>query len=237
MGQTVLITGANRGIGLALAAELSGHGHLVVAGCRRPAEAADLNDLAQKNAGQIRVLELDVNSEDSVSAAAAQMGKEAEALDLLVNNAAVFPEEGNESIFDMDLQHFREAFETNVLGVVRMVRAFVPQLEKAETPRIVNISSGAGSIAGKDDFGYYAYAASKAALNMVTRALAAELHSRHICVVALTPGWVQTEMGGPNAPLKPEQSARAIAKTITGLSFQDTSRFIERTGSSVSYGW
>jgi NAD(P)-dependent dehydrogenase (short-subunit alcohol dehydrogenase family) len=121
--------------------------------------------------------------------------------------------------------------------VIEVTRAFVPLLEKGSNPRIVNSSSGAGSVTAKDDYGYYAYAASKAALNMVTRGLAAEFRPRGICVVAMTPGWVKTEMGGENAPLTPEQSARAIARTITSLTMEKTSLFLERTGDEVKYGW
>jgi len=233
MGQTILITGANRGIGLALTAELLKAGHRVLATARNPAKASGLEELRKEHGKSLDVLELDVNSGESVKAAAARTG----ALDVLVNNAAVFPEEGTESIFEMNLDHFREAFETNVIGVVRVTRAFVPLLEKSANPRIVNISSGAASVAAKDNYGYYAYSASKAALNMVTRALAAEFRPRGICVVAMTPGWVKTEMGGPNAPLSPEESARAIAKTITTLTIAKTSLFIERTGGAVPYGW
>ena len=228
-----MITGANRGIGLALTSELLKGGHRVLATARKPEKATELKELCREYGEALDVLGMDVNSDESVKAVAARV----EALDVLVNNAAVFPEEGDESIFEMKLEHFREAFETNVIGVVRVTRAFVPALEKGKNPRIVNISSGAGSVAGKDDYGYYAYAASKAALNMVTRGLAAEFQPRGICVVAMTPGWVKTEMGGPNAPLRPEESARAIAKTITTLTMEKTSRFIERTGGEVGYGW
>ena len=237
MGQTILITGANRGIGLALTEELLKAGHQVLASARDPEKADHLWTLREKHGEALEVLEIDVTSDESVSAGALNGEVIAGKLDLLVNNAAVFPEEGDESIFDMKLEHFREAFETNVLGVVRMTRAFVPLLEKGENPRIVNISSGAASISAKHDHGYYAYAASKAALNMVTRGLASELRPRNICVVAMTPGWVKTEMGGPNAPLKPEDSARSIARTITSLTMDRTSLFIERTGGEVKYGW
>jgi len=102
---------------------------------------------------------------------------------------------------------------------------------------VVNISSGAGSVADKNDHGYYAYATSKAALNMVTRGIASELRPQRICVVAMHPGWVRTEMGGPNATFAPEEAARAIAKTVTELTFEKTSKFIERTGEEVAYGW
>jgi len=234
MGQTIFITGANRGIGLALTAELLKGGHHVFATARHPAKAAKLTALRAAHKASLDILGLDVTSDKSVAAAAAAVTT---GIDLLVNNAAVFPEDGDESIFEMKLEYFREAFETNVLGVIRVTRDFVPLLEKGTNPRIVNISSGAGSVTAKDDNRYYAYAASKAALNMVTRALAAEFRPRGICVVAMTPGWVKTEMGGPNAPLEPVDSARAIARTITTLTMDKTSLFIERTGGEVKYGW
>jgi NAD(P)-dependent dehydrogenase (short-subunit alcohol dehydrogenase family) len=233
MGQTILITGANRGIGLALTKELLKAGHTVLAATRRPGEAEELGKLREEFGELLTVVEMDVTSVKSIRAAAGKV----ESLDVLVNNAAVFPEEGDESIFDMKAEWFREAFETNVVGVIEVTRAFVRALEKGSNPRIVNISSGAGSVTAKNDHGYYAYAASKAALNMVTRGMAAEFRNRKICVVAMTPGWVKTEMGGPSAPLTAEQSARAIARTITTLTMEKTSLFIERTGGEVKYGW
>lgn len=237
MRQTILITGANRGIGLALTEELLQGGHRVLATARNPAKASELKKMSKEYGQLLDVVELDVTSDQSVKAAAATIGAMTGGLDVLVNNAAVFPEEGNESIFDMRLEHFREAFETNVLGIVRVTRAFIPLLDKGKDPRIVNVSSEAGSVNAKNDHGYYAYAASKAALNMVSRGLAAEFRPRHICVVAMTPGWVKTEMGGPNAQLKPEESARAIAKTITTVTMEKTSLFIDRTGRLVGCGW
>jgi NAD(P)-dependent dehydrogenase (short-subunit alcohol dehydrogenase family) len=234
MGQTILITGANRGIGLALATDLVKGGHKVIATARNPAKAALLNELSASHPAMLEIVEMDVTSDKSVAAAATTVKGP---IDILVNNAAGFPEEGDESIFAMKLDHFREAYDTNVIGVVRVTRAFFPHLEKGNNPRIVNISSGAGSVTAKDDHGYYAYSASKAALNMVTRAIAAEFQPKNICVVAMTPGWVKTEMGGPNAPLTPEASAQAIARTIATLTMESTSMFIERTGGEVSYGW
>lgn len=237
MSQTILITGANRGIGLALTRELLAQGHSVIAAARNPEGGRALNALELKYGALFYSLKMDVNSDESVVGAAELLAKEVPAIDVLVNNAAVFPENGNESINDLNLQLFRDAFETNVVGVVRVTRAFIPMLEKGKKPRVVNISSGAGSVASKNDHGYYVYSASKAALNMVTRAMASELRGNDICMVALTPGWVKTDMGGPNAPLTAEESARAIAKTITELTMKQTSQFIERNGAEVSYGW
>ncbi len=212
-------------------------GHTVIAASRAPESSKELQELLVKYHGLFFVVKADVDSDFSVAEAATFVAGKIRALDVLVNNAAVFPEEGNETLNEMDLAHFRTAFETNVLGVVRCVRAFLPVLEKGKNPRIVNISSGAGSISDKDDYGYYAYSASKAALNMVTRAMAAEFKPRQITVVAVSPGWVKTEMGGPNALLTPEESARSLAKTITNLSMQNTSTFLDRDGSPNEYGW
>jgi len=241
MAQTILITGANRGIGLALAREFSGLGWIVVATSRKPDgwQGVEIFRKLSKGASSDALLtvQMDVVSDDSVRKAAESVAKMIPGLDVLVNNAAIFPEEGNESIRDIDLAHFGAAFETNVTGTLRVTRAFLPLLERGTKPRIVNISSGAGSIAGKEDYGYYAYSTSKAALNMATRALAAELEPQKICVVAMSPGWVKTDMGGPNAPLTPEESARSIAKTITGLSMKHTSQFLDRDGAPYPDGW
>ncbi|MGB8356572.1 MAG: SDR family oxidoreductase [Chthoniobacteraceae bacterium] len=233
MPQTILITGASRGIGLALCKELIGKGHRVVAGMRNPDGWQGLAKVDYP----CQTVQLDITSQDSVQSAAKAVGEMVSGIDVLVNNAAIFPEEGNESIRDIDLAHFGAAFETNVVGTLRVTRAFLPLLEKGTNPRIVNISSGAGSISGKDDHGYYAYSTSKAALNMATRALAAELKPQKICVVAMSPGWVKTDMGGPNAPLTPEESARSIAKTIDHLSMRQTAMFLDRDGEPYADGW
>src|SRR5256885_13299125 len=160
MPQTILVTGANRGIGLALTRELLAQGHHVIAAARNPERSRESSELELKYAQQFYSVKMDVTSDEAVADAAKFLAREIPALDVLVNNAAIFPEDGNESIMDIGLQHFRDAFETNVIGVVRVTRAFVPLLEKSSNPRVVNISSGAGSISDKDDSGYYAYSTS-----------------------------------------------------------------------------
>lgn len=237
MPDTILITGSNRGIGLSLVRELLSRGHTVIAACRNAVKAKDLHALESKYAGKLSIVEMDITSDTSVNTAFALVAAKHPALDILVNNAAVFPEEGNETFKEIDIAHFRTAFDTNVLGTVRVMRAFLPLVEKAGNPRIVNISSGAGSVSDKDDSGYFAYSTSKAALNMMTRAAAAEYKERGITIVPLSPGWVKTEMGGPNAEITPEESASSIANTIERLTIKDTSRFLDRDGSEMSTGW
>ena len=140
--ETILITGANRGIGLALAEALLREGYAIIAGCRHPAAATHLQQLAASRSGLVDVLLLDVNSDELVSAAVEMVRKARNRLDVIVNNAGLMPEEGNESIGDLPLAHFRSAFETNVVGCARVIRAFLPLLRESHRPRILNVSSG-----------------------------------------------------------------------------------------------
>lgn len=233
-----MVTGASRGIGLALARELASRGWHVLAGARHPSEARSLQAAAREaKPGTIDIFALDVRSDESVRGAAEEAAGKVRALDALVNNAGVFPEEGNERLEDLPLALFEEAFSVNVVGVARVTRAFLPLLGAAVHPRVVNISSLAGSIARKEDARHYCYSASKAALNMLTRTMAAELHPRGITVVAVTPGWVRTELGGPQAPLSAEESARSLGRTIERISPQDAGHFFDRDGSRATVAW
>ncbi|MDD5198886.1 MAG: SDR family oxidoreductase [Terrimicrobiaceae bacterium] len=235
MAGAILITGASRGIGHALSIAFAKAGWTVFASSRKP-QAPLLWNVAREFPN-LRPLVLDVLDDSSVGEAAAAVAKETDSLDVLVNNAAVFPGEGDERLEDLDLAWFGEAVETNVTGVARVTRAALPLLRKGNRPRIVNISSGAGSISDKEDFSYYPYSVSKAALNMLTRAMAAEFRTDGITVTALSPGWVQTEMGGPNAPLTAEQSARSLYSTIDRLTPEDSGRFLNRDGRGGDYAW
>jgi NAD(P)-dependent dehydrogenase (short-subunit alcohol dehydrogenase family) len=233
-----MVTGASRGIGLALARELASRGWHVLAGARHPSEACSLQAAAREaKPGTIDILALDVRSDESVRGAAEEAAGKVRALDALVNNAGVFPEEGNEQLEDLPLALFEEAFSVNVVGVARVTRAFLPLLGAAVHPRVVNISSLAGSIARKEDARHYCYSVSKAALNMLTRTMAAELRPRGITVVAVTPGWVRTELGGPQAPLSAEESARSLGRTIERISPQDAGHFFDRDGSRATVAW
>ncbi len=235
MSGTILITGASRGIGLALSIAFAKGEWMVFAGARRPRTPQLWN--AAQEFPNLHPIQLDVTDEASVGAALTSVTREADSLDVLVNNAAIFPGEGNEHLEELDLAWFDEAVETNVTGVARVTRAFLPLLRRGIHPRIVNISSGAGSITEKEDYHYYPYSVSKAALNMLTRAMAAEFHPEGIAVTALSPGWVKTEMGGPNAPLTTDQSAHSLYTTISRLTLADSGRFLGRDGQPGDYLW
>lgn len=235
MAGTVFITGANRGIGLALSIAFAKGEWTVFAGARNPRTPALWN--AAQEFPNLHALPVDVLDDALVGDAADFVARRTGSLDVLVNNAAIFPGEGDERLEDLDLEWFNEAVATNVTGVARMSRALLPALRRGIQPRIVNISSGAGSIADKEDHRYYPYSVSKAGLNMLTRAMAAEFRPEGIAVTAVSPGWVKTEMGGENAPLTPEQSARSLYATIRRLTLADSGGFYGRDGNSSDYAW
>jgi NAD(P)-dependent dehydrogenase (short-subunit alcohol dehydrogenase family) len=230
--ETVLVTGANRGIGYALVKALIDSDFRVLAGCRNPENPGGLKKL--ESSGPIQILPLDVSSDESVAAAAQ---KAPDRVDIIVNNAAVMPERGNESIAEIDLNHLRIAFEVNVLGVARVIRSFLPLLRRSNRPRILNVSSGLGSIAERDSSTYYAYAVSKAALNMLTRSTAFELAPEGITIVAISPGWVRTDMGGEEADISPEESAAAIVEAIRQVGPNLSGQFLDRFGRTGKYVW
>ena len=157
---TVLITGCSRGIGLALVREMAARGWHVLAGARHPAAAHALQAVAQNaSPGSVDILTLDVRHDESVQAAAEEAAAKVRRLDVLVNNAGVFPENGSESLEQLPLECFEEAFGVNVVGVARVTRMFLPLLTRAAHPRVINMSSLAGSIGEKEDSRYYCYSA------------------------------------------------------------------------------
>ena len=217
-----LVTGANKGIGLAIARQLGAGGHLVWLGCRDlqrgEAAAATLREAGV----DARAILLDVTDTASVTAAAAMLVREAGRLDVLVNNAGLMfaepPSAAEESIEEMS-----QMFETNVFGVMRVTQAFLPLLRKSGSARIVMMSSGLSSLGEALDMrsetwsvGFAGYCASKTALNMLTVKLAKELASEGIKVNAVDPGLTSTDMTGNGPGHSPDQGARpAVALATT----------------------
>ena len=235
--EVILVTGANRGIGLALTRALLANGDIVIAGCRRPDESSELRQLTLLHPETIDLVKCDVDREEVLAEAAEASLKRRKILDVIVNNAGIMPEAGNESILNIELNLLRQAFDTNVLGAVRVIRAFYTMLAQSERPRVVNISSGLGSISTRESHDYYAYSTSKAALNMLTRSFANELAPRGVTTVAISPGWVRTEMGGEDATLSPEESARSLADTIKKIGPESNGEFLDRNGRIGEYLW
>jgi NAD(P)-dependent dehydrogenase (short-subunit alcohol dehydrogenase family) len=189
-----LVTGANRGIGLELVRRLAQRGYTVILGSRDPekgeAAAAELRGQGL----QVEVRAVDVTDAAGIEALGASLESDPGRLDVLVNNAAIHYDTWQTGV-DADLDVVREALETNVLGAWRTAQACLPLLRRSPHARLVNVSSGAGSISGMGA-GTPAYSVSKAALNALTRILAAELRADGVLVNAVCPGWVATDMGG-----------------------------------------
>jgi NAD(P)-dependent dehydrogenase (short-subunit alcohol dehydrogenase family) len=235
--EIILVTGANRGIGLALTKALLANGNTVIAACRRPQEASELMQLTLLHPETIDLAKFAVDREEEVVEAAAVLRKRHQKLDVIVNNAGIMPEHGHESILRVDLELLRQAFDTNALGAARVIRAFYPMLATSERPRIINVSSGLGSISTKEDYSYYAYSISKAALNMLTRAIAHEFAPRGVTTVVISPGWVRTDMGGEDARLSPEESAQSLAEAIDRIGPELNGQFLDRHGRMGEYPW
>ena len=224
MAIRALITGANRGLGLELTRQLLGAGEEVVATCRAPDRAAALHGLASKHGDRARVLALDVASSSSVMAAAEALA--GERLDWLLNNAGVNP---RERLLDTDPEGMVRTLDINAVGPVRCMQAFREHLARSEAPKIVNVSSQLGALTiQRPGFGNVPYNASKAALNMVTRMASFELEDMR--VIAVHPGWVQTDMGGPNASTSVEEAAAGIVDIARGLDAAASGGFVVYDG-------
>jgi NAD(P)-dependent dehydrogenase (short-subunit alcohol dehydrogenase family) len=232
--QTILITGANRGIGLAVTKRYLEKGDEVLGACREPGKSETLAELVKLYPGQLKTLALDVNDEESVKAAAKSAAPASGRVDALINMAAIMPTY-DIRLEKLDMNDMRQAFETNVLGPMRVTRAFLPLLRKSSRARVVNISTGVSQLSEKNNPNFYAYGSTKTALNMISRIMAFEFQPENITVISLDPGWVQTDMGGVNAPLKPEESSSGILKVVDGLKPSDSSFFFDYTGRKLNW--
>ncbi len=215
--RTVLVTGANRGIGLEFARQYSLAGWRVIATAREPGAATELKALGDR----VEILPLDVTKADSVAALATTL--KGRAIDLLINNAGVgVGVDPGTGLADVKVDDFAHILEVNLLGPVRVTQALLPNVRAGKGRTIVSISSGLGSITDNERGGYYGYRESKAGLDMFVRNLAAETKSAGFICIAMTPGWVKTDMGGPNATLTPEQSVTGMRKVLDRLEPKDT---------------
>ena len=214
--RTVLITGANRGLGFEFARQYSAAGWRVIGTARKPATATDLKDLG------VRVLQLDVADAQSVAAMAAALADEP--IDLLINNAGMANRDGMD-FETMDFNAVERVLAVNTIGPMRVTRALLPNLRAGKGKQIVHVTSGLGSIEENTGGGYYGYRESKAALNMFNRSLAWNYKDEGFTSVVMSPGWVRTDMGGPEANLSPEESITGMKKVIDGLTIEDTGTF------------
>ncbi len=224
-GQTVLITGANRGLGLEFARQLHAAGANVIGTARRP-EAAE----ALKNLG-VRVEQLDVTDPASVAALAERLN--GVALDAVLNNAGIFPARGNFESENPD--EFLRVYAVNTVGPLRVTQALLPNLRRGQRKLVMNMSSGLGSISNNERGSSAGYRASKAALNMLTRSQAADLSAEDFICVAMSPGWVRTDMGGERANLSPAESVGGMLGVLAPLLPTDSGRYLNYDGSELPW--
>ena len=200
-----LVTGGNRGIGLEICRQLAGRGLNVFLGSRDPEKGAAAIEALARDGLTLVLCTLDVTRQEEIEAARHLVESTCGRLDVLVNNAGVYLDE-QASALDLPLTGFRQTMETNFFGPLMLCRAFAPLMRRQQYGRIVNVSSGYGAMS-EMGAGAPAYSVSKVALNALTCILADELRGGDIKVNAACPGWVHTEMGGPDAPRTPAQGA------------------------------
>ncbi|MBC9868372.1 MAG: SDR family NAD(P)-dependent oxidoreductase [Opitutae bacterium] len=237
MPEIIFITGANRGIGLGVTQHLIDAGHTVIASCRQPDEAVALREMQKASGEQLILLRLDVIDEDSALEAVAGIGDRVDRIDVLFNNAGVSPGWDGAVLEELDLTQFLPTLETNIVGSVIVARACLPLLRRAKSPRVVNVSSGAASLSKAPSRMHMAYAVSKAGLNMVTRMMAKQLGPEGITVVSLQPGWIKTDMGGPEADLEVDDATSDIAAMLGRITAKDNGDFLDRFGKRSDYAW
>lgn len=222
--KTVLITGANRGIGFETARQLATRGFHVVMGVRSESQGQKAQ-LELEKAGKVSLLALDVSDSKSITMAASQFAPFGQ-LDVLINNAGIYPDEGI-SILTLSRKQVVGTLQTNTFGPLEITQAFLPYLKKAQAPRVINVSSGYGQLDGLSG-DVPSYCLSKLALNGITIMLAEALKEHRIAVNSMCPGWVRTDMGGPSASRSVEEGADTIVwlateadQNLTGKFFRD----------------
>ena len=225
----VLITGTNRGIGLEFVKQYAQDGWRVLACCREPEHATDLQVLA-KAYPHILILRLDVADFAQIDALALQLKEEK--IDVLINNAGIYPDS---RMGDADTDDWLDAFKVNSMAPLKMAEAFTSHIAKSQLKKIATMSSKMGSIDDNTGGGSYIYRSSKVAANMVMKSLSIDLKPFGIAVVTLHPGWVLTEMGGPNALIDTKTSVTGLRKVIENLNLSTTGQFIAYDGKDIKW--
>lgn len=219
---TVLITGANRGLGLEMARQYADNGWAVIATARRPDEADALN--AVEN---VETMELDAADEASVRKFSAALGDRP--VDLFINNAGIY------GPADFDRAEWLELFNVNVVAPVELANSLKDNVARSESKKMVVLSSQVGSIAENDTGSMMYYRSSKAAVNQAWKSLALQWQDEGLTLAMMHPGWVQTDMGGPQAPLTPQESVTGMRQVIDNLSPEQTGHFYDYDGREIPW--
>jgi NAD(P)-dependent dehydrogenase (short-subunit alcohol dehydrogenase family) len=223
-----LITGASRGLGLEFARQYVDDGWRVFAACRDPKSASKLQRLTKDAVGKLAIVAMDVTDSKSVHAAAAQLKDIV--IDLVINCAGIIGVSGQKA-GKVDYGSWAHVLDVNTMGPMRVIESFIDQIARSERRLVVTITSGMGSIGDNTSGGSIAYRSSKAAVNMAMRSAAIDLAPQGITCVVVNPGWVKTDMGGPNATLTPEDSVTALRRLIEKLGPDQSGKFFHYDGS------
>ncbi len=233
--KTILATGASRGIGLEWTRQCLDRGHRLIATCRNPEGAGDLNALGEAHAGRLEVLPLDVEDESSVQSLFQKLDQRDETVDLLFNNAGIMDWDDFQSVSAASAE---KIYKVNLVGALLVLRAALPCLRRADSPVVVNVSSRLGSIAlrgGTQLGGAIAYQCSKAALNMLTKQASIDLAADGVTVVSQSPGWVRTDMGGANAKFSVEESVANMRRHLENVGPESNGKFFGEAGEEIPW--
>ncbi len=224
---TVLITGASKGIGLEFARQYAAEGNRVLATCRAPETAAELGALE----GEVSVHKLDVTDLPGIEALARAL--ESEAIDILINNAGMLT--SGQRAGGIDFTAWVEELKVNTIGPIAVARAFLPHLRRGTGRRMAFLSSTLASIGENTSGAYMLYRSSKAGLNAAVRSLAIDTRADGMIVLLLHPGWVRTDMGGPNAPVAARDSVEGLRRVIAAAGPKDSGRFLGFDGREIPW--
>ena len=225
MATTYLVTGSNRGLGLEFARQLSARGDNVIGTVRDVAKAAEEPGHAAS------LVPLELSEQASIEALPTHMGDRP--IDVLINNAGVSSDA--RTLADVSMDEFHRVFAINSFAPVLVTRSLLPNLRKGSRKIVVTVSSQLGSITNNSGGSSYAYRGSKAAVNMLSVSMHHELRGDGFTCVVVHPGWVQTDMGGPNAPLKPEESVAHLIRLIDRLTPEDGGKFFNYDGKTLPW--
>jgi NAD(P)-dependent dehydrogenase (short-subunit alcohol dehydrogenase family) len=229
--KTVFITGAKGGLGYEFAFQYLALGYKVLACARQIHNDKKLADLKTQYQGQLELFDLDTSDFLEINELSKQL-KDIP-IDILINNAGVF---GKKQEFgNIDYEEWLSVLRTNTLGPLKLVESLITNLESAEGKKVVNITSKMASIDDNTSGGYYQYRSSKAALNMITKSLSHDLKAKQITLVLLHPGWVQTAMGGSNAPTQARDSVKGMIEIISRASIEDTGKFVDFMNNEIKW--
>ncbi|HJO90527.1 MAG TPA: SDR family oxidoreductase [Anaerolineales bacterium] len=229
----VLITGANRGIGLEFVRQFAARGERVFATCRQPAEAIELQDLKAQNPDLVSITALDVTNPSSIVDSYNTISTQTETLDLLINNAGINIDDGSFGALDLDTM--QSILTVNSIAPMLVTQQYLDLVKAGSKPKIINVSSGNGSLTNLVMTGYYSYSASKAALNMYSLRLSHDLKDTGVIVIMLHPGWVKTDMGGPNAAIAPEDSIKSMLQFVDTLTLDKSGGYYDYAGRTIPW--